>query len=354
MGTPEYVAPEQATDARTADTRADVYSLGCTLYFLLTGRPPFVEDTPVKLVLAHIEKEPRPLHELRADVPPELSAVVDRMLAKDPGRRYQTPIDAVRALAFFCKPGQKVGSLLGSGRDVSQLPAQREVAAGVGPPFQDLVSDPVLLPKRLSTGCHLGQGGAAWRWPARLAGIGVAGLAIVLRTWLLTVASFKRTGRFFLTSVTCGWLARTDQTRSHFRDFLRTILKRFVSIHSLMEDSDRAYESPDTEMPEEAFDRAWKAALLQTVRRNLEAHYAAATDPEERLRFQVFAALHLGDREGNRPTQEAVARRFGITRDQVRYAVEQVRKRSERLLRQEIRDQVGVDGDVEEEIRKLF
>ncbi len=84
MGTPEYVAPEQATDARTADTRADIYSLGCTLYSLLTGRPPFVEDTLVKLVLAHIEKEPQPLHELRPDVPPELSAVVAKMLAKDP------------------------------------------------------------------------------------------------------------------------------------------------------------------------------------------------------------------------------------------------------------------------------
>src|SRR5205823_1935929 len=107
MGTPEYVAPEQATDARSADTRADIYSLGCTLYALLTGRPPFVEDTMVKLVLAHIEKEPPPLPELRADVPAELSAVLARMLAKDPVQRYQRPVEVAQALAPFAKAGAK-------------------------------------------------------------------------------------------------------------------------------------------------------------------------------------------------------------------------------------------------------
>jgi WD40 repeat protein len=107
MGTPEYVAPEQAADARQADTRADIYSLGCTLYALLAGRPPFQEDTVVKLVLAHIEREPRPLHELRPDVPAELSAVVSKMLAKDPARRYQRPIEVAQALAPFTKSGAK-------------------------------------------------------------------------------------------------------------------------------------------------------------------------------------------------------------------------------------------------------
>jgi hypothetical protein len=101
MGTPEYVAPEQATDARCADTRSDIYSLGCTLYALLTGRPPFQQDTVVKLVLAHIEREPRPLHEVRPDVPANLSAVVARMLAKDPARRFQRPVDGAQALAPF-------------------------------------------------------------------------------------------------------------------------------------------------------------------------------------------------------------------------------------------------------------
>ncbi len=108
MGTPEYVSPEQATDARTADIRADIYSLGCTLYALLAGRPPFAgEATPMKQVLAHIEKEAAPLSEVRPEVPAELSAVVARMLAKDPARRYQTPGDVAQALTPFCKAAPK-------------------------------------------------------------------------------------------------------------------------------------------------------------------------------------------------------------------------------------------------------
>jgi serine/threonine protein kinase len=107
MGTPEYSAPEQATDARSADIRADLYSLGCTLYCLLAGHPPFREDTPVKTILAHLEKEPTPLPELRPDVPPALWAVVARMLAKDPAQRYQRPAEVAQALLPFIKSGPK-------------------------------------------------------------------------------------------------------------------------------------------------------------------------------------------------------------------------------------------------------
>jgi serine/threonine protein kinase len=107
MGTPEYVSPEQATDARTADIRADLYSLGCTLYFLLTGRPPFREATVVKTVLAQIEKEQPPLRELRPEASAELAAVVGRLLAKDPARRYQTPIELAQALVPFIKSMEK-------------------------------------------------------------------------------------------------------------------------------------------------------------------------------------------------------------------------------------------------------
>jgi serine/threonine protein kinase len=107
MGTPDYSAPEQATDARTADIRADLYSLGCTLYSLLAGRPPFHEDTAMKTILAHLQKEPQPLPKLRPDVPERLWRVVARLLAKEPGQRYQKPIEVVQALAPFVKPGEK-------------------------------------------------------------------------------------------------------------------------------------------------------------------------------------------------------------------------------------------------------
>jgi tRNA A-37 threonylcarbamoyl transferase component Bud32 len=106
MGTPEYVAPEQATDACSADGRADVYSLGCTLYFLLGGRPPFQADTPMETVVAQIQDEARPLTALRPDVPDELWQVVARMLAKKPAQRYQTPAEVARALQPFLAGGK--------------------------------------------------------------------------------------------------------------------------------------------------------------------------------------------------------------------------------------------------------
>ncbi len=105
MGTPAYMAPETAQDAATADIRADIYSLGCTLYFLLTGAPPFAGASIYAILKAHESTEASPLHQKRAGIPAELSAVAARMMAKNPARRYQKPIDAAKALAPFIKPG---------------------------------------------------------------------------------------------------------------------------------------------------------------------------------------------------------------------------------------------------------
>jgi WD40 repeat protein/tRNA A-37 threonylcarbamoyl transferase component Bud32 len=101
MGTPDYLAPEQALDSAKADTRADVYSLGCTLYHLLAGRPPFPGGTLAEKVLRHQQAEPEPLEGLCPDLPPGLGTVVRRMMAKRPGDRYQTPGQAAAALAPF-------------------------------------------------------------------------------------------------------------------------------------------------------------------------------------------------------------------------------------------------------------
>jgi eukaryotic-like serine/threonine-protein kinase len=103
LGTADYIAPEQADDPHTADTRADVYSLGCTLYFLLTGQPPFPEGTLMQKLMAHSKRTLRPLIAFRDDVPAGLQQVLDRMTAKDPAGRYQTPADAARALAPFAR-----------------------------------------------------------------------------------------------------------------------------------------------------------------------------------------------------------------------------------------------------------
>jgi tRNA A-37 threonylcarbamoyl transferase component Bud32 len=125
MGTPEYSAPEQATDARSADVRADIYSLGCTLYCLLAGRPPFQEETEVDTLLAHLKREPTPLPELRREVPVALWAVVARMLAKDPARRYRTPAEAAQALLPFRQPGPARSAAPSAAAAAAVAPADR-------------------------------------------------------------------------------------------------------------------------------------------------------------------------------------------------------------------------------------
>jgi WD40 repeat protein/tRNA A-37 threonylcarbamoyl transferase component Bud32 len=104
MGTPDYMAPEQAGDAHAVDIRADIYSLGCTLYALLTGRAPFAGTQLTQKILAHLSAEPPPLESMRTDVPPALAAVVRRLMAKQAEQRYQTPADVAAALAPFCGP----------------------------------------------------------------------------------------------------------------------------------------------------------------------------------------------------------------------------------------------------------
>ncbi len=106
MGTPDYMAPEQAANPHEADIRADIYSLGCTLYFLLSGRVPFPDASGLDKIMAHIERMPEPLTRFRGDLPGGLSGVLERMLAKDPARRYQTPAEVVGALEPFTRPSE--------------------------------------------------------------------------------------------------------------------------------------------------------------------------------------------------------------------------------------------------------
>src|SRR5439155_8480233 len=89
LGTPDYIAPEQAHDPRLADHRADLYALGCVFYFLLTGRPPFPGGTAQEKVRRHQFEPPVPVGRLRPDVPPAVAEIVHRLLAKDPNARYQ-------------------------------------------------------------------------------------------------------------------------------------------------------------------------------------------------------------------------------------------------------------------------
>lgn len=102
MGTADYIAPEQAQDASLVDTRGDIYSLGCSLYFLLTGHPPFPGGSIPQKILRHLEAEPVPVQKLRPDVPAELANAVARMMAKNPDKRQQIPLLVVADLRPFC------------------------------------------------------------------------------------------------------------------------------------------------------------------------------------------------------------------------------------------------------------
>ncbi len=104
MGTPDYMAPEQAKDSRHVDIRADIYSLGCTLYTLLAGRPPFSGEKYAgrnPKIVGHLRDPIPPVTRFRTDVPTELATVLDRMLAKTRERRYQTPSQVADAVGPF-------------------------------------------------------------------------------------------------------------------------------------------------------------------------------------------------------------------------------------------------------------
>lgn len=98
LGTADYLAPEQAIDSHKVDARADIYSLGCTFYFALTGHPPFTEGTLVQRLFAHQTKMPKPVIEERADAPHSLMAILDKMMAKKSAERYQSAEEVAQAL----------------------------------------------------------------------------------------------------------------------------------------------------------------------------------------------------------------------------------------------------------------
>jgi serine/threonine protein kinase len=138
LGTVDYMAPEQAFGTHPVDVRADVYSLGCTLYHLLAGRAPFggpEYGSPMMKLLAHAQTPAVPIRGLRPEVTPELAALVDRLMAKDPKDRFDEPSMVASALEGFA-----------AGADLHKL------LSSVDPPFD-------------RTSSHLGSTETAEDWP---------------------------------------------------------------------------------------------------------------------------------------------------------------------------------------------
>lgn len=137
VGTADYLSPEQARNANAVDIRGDIYSLGCSLYYLLTGQAPFPEGTLMQKIMQHQTAEPKPIADFRDDVPADVCAIVQRMMAKDPNDRFQTPASVALALLSFAR---RTASLTGN---LGMMPIARASAT-------PSVRDDTPLPARLA------------------------------------------------------------------------------------------------------------------------------------------------------------------------------------------------------------
>jgi serine/threonine protein kinase len=190
LGTPHYIAPEQSLDAQAADIRADIYGLGCTLYCLLTGHPPFDGPSLYEILQAHHSTDAKPLDLVRPDVPPPLAAVVAKMMSKEPDGRFRTPREVAESLRPFAR-SRPAGEPPAFGLINSACIPPQEICPvashGVASGTDDLAKSHVKSPTALSLEeTRLGITSASeasgthprWLLPALAAGAGLAGIVL--------------------------------------------------------------------------------------------------------------------------------------------------------------------------------
>ena len=214
LGTPDFIAPEQIDDAQGADIRADIYSLGCTLYCLLSGHPPFQAATLYDMLQAHHSMDARMLNFVRPEVPAELAAIAAKMMAKEPHRRFQTPGEVAKALAPFFKkpsatsarPNHEANSVDAQGAvlaayDVTQPGLEDGVAAAVAPAAEkepEMWSSLVEFKGTDDEVEGIATDGLAprlqsrWLWPTVAAGVLICGLLGVWAAGVYTSATMKK------------------------------------------------------------------------------------------------------------------------------------------------------------------
>ncbi len=190
LGTADFIAPEQAMNSSTVDVRADIYSLGCTFYYMLVRKFPFEDGSVTQKLLWHQNREPTPVSDIRPDVPEGLAAVLVKMMKKKRDDRYQTPGDVVAALAPWTsipidpppdvempkvRPGSyRLGlcpppssAVLSVSEAATPSPGASDVATGVGtgssrrtnkqprtPSSQQPATDPLPVPQSAPTDDH--------------------------------------------------------------------------------------------------------------------------------------------------------------------------------------------------------
>jgi serine/threonine protein kinase len=126
VGTVDYMAPEQARNSRLADIRSDIYSLGCTFFHMLTGKPPYAEGGMVERLYQHLEGDVPDVCRLNPQVPEKLSALLRRMLAKKPADRYQTPAELLEDLLQFRKAARREARNAEPGPEPGPPPVESE------------------------------------------------------------------------------------------------------------------------------------------------------------------------------------------------------------------------------------
>jgi serine/threonine protein kinase len=124
LGTADYLAPEQAIDSHGVDARADIYSLGCSLYYLLTGNPPFPDGTLPQRLMMHQKSPPPDIRDRRPDAPEDLIEICLKMMAKKPSARYQSAQEVADVMADWLRAhGHSFDSGVSSGGSSGRLPA---------------------------------------------------------------------------------------------------------------------------------------------------------------------------------------------------------------------------------------
>ncbi len=204
MGTPDFIAPEQIADPRKVDVRADIYSLGCTFYFMLAGRPPFPEGAWEEKLVAHRKVEPQPIEQLRSDVPAGVGAILRRMMAKRPEDRYSAPAAVADALTPFC--GMSGSAAVPAAPPVDHpskhepgwsVPANSTFPPAAGPTFQAAPETPPMGPTMLIPGQHAAPSTAGQPAPKNrmLLWMGMAGAAVLgLLLVLLLIVFWPKSG----------------------------------------------------------------------------------------------------------------------------------------------------------------
>jgi serine/threonine protein kinase len=143
MGTPLYMSPEQV-EAKPLDCRTDIYSFGVTCYHMLAGNPPFQGDSPFEVALKHVRDEPKPLTEVRQDLPAMLCTIVHKMMAKNPTQRYQTGRELLQDIARLRE--SLSGQTTALSPSVELVPAPPAETAE-GKPSVNVVPSTALMPR---------------------------------------------------------------------------------------------------------------------------------------------------------------------------------------------------------------